>query len=151
MIKSRKKVLYICFFPCCTEPVPNWEPQTEVRTKLWLMCTVTPLVRLDIQSRDQDKQVLIQETKLYIKGKEMLRFLNVRNSCIFIITCFFIKRWVKNKFYVFAGGLDVDYIAGGKTRRKRKEGYLGFAALTPRQNHVKISTAFPLKYDKQFH
>lgn len=30
--------------PLCTEPVPNRDPQTKVRTELWLVCTVTPLV-----------------------------------------------------------------------------------------------------------
>lgn len=40
--KIKKRVFYI-FFSRCTEPVLNCDPHTEVRTKLGLVCTVTPL------------------------------------------------------------------------------------------------------------
>ena len=31
-------------FSCCTEPVPNRDPQTEVRTEPWILWTITPLL-----------------------------------------------------------------------------------------------------------
>ncbi len=44
--EKKPSIEYFCFCSCCTEIVSNRDPRTEVRTKPWHLCTVTPLVTI---------------------------------------------------------------------------------------------------------
>ncbi len=43
-INEKKRSIVDLFFSSCTEIVSNRDPQTEVRTEPWHLCTVPPVI-----------------------------------------------------------------------------------------------------------